>query len=207
MVRTAEIRRAASSAEIADAHRQQRQSDGHDDQRSDQRRKQLAQRLDEIAEDELHHAADDACADDRAIPRAGTDHAGRGDEAGAGAHDDRQPRTELPHRIQLQQCRDGCDEHRILDQRCAQIKRDVQQSADDHQRRDVGQEHGQHMLDAQRKRTFQRYSSFEFVDRPILLVFFLFLLHFLSPFAKKPRVATRTSMRRNRRAHRWHNAA
>ena len=40
-------------------------------------------------------------------------------------------------------CGDGRDEHRVLDQRCAQIERDVQQAADDHQRRDVGQEHGQ----------------------------------------------------------------
>ena len=44
MLQTAEIRRAGTAAEIIDADRQQRQPHCHDHQRSDDRRKQLAQR-------------------------------------------------------------------------------------------------------------------------------------------------------------------
>ena len=100
------------------------------------------------------------------ITVVGGDGAEHGDEGKADAHDHRQPGTDSPDGIQLNQRGDTRDEHGVLKQNrgLGLAQRGLGRPGDNGDRRQVRDEHGQDMLESEGNRFPQRHSALQPVD-------------------------------------------
>ena len=164
MLPVAVISCAGTACEVVDTHRQQGKADGHNHQAGDNRREELFQRLDKEAQHDLKQTADERSAHNRAVAIGCADGLTGSDKTGAGTHDHRQAAAGFPDGVQLNEGGDAGDKHGVLNQGRFQAGRHLQRAADNEQRRDISQEHGQHMLDAQRNGFGQGDSAVQLVD-------------------------------------------
>ena len=176
MIGTSKIRSTVTTAKVVDSNWQQRQPDGYDDQACNNRRKQLAQRLDKIPEHHFKNTANKACPHQCAISKGSTNCLRRTDKAGACPHNDRQSASVFPKRIQLKQSRNTSHKHSVLNQCHFQHTAHFQHPADDNQRWYISQKHCKDMLNPKWQRLFQRYRSIQFIDGIFLFFFHNFLL-------------------------------
>ena len=177
----AEVLGCVAAAEGVDTDRDQRQTDGQHDRARDHRGEKLAQRLEEEAQHGFEQAAQDGRTHDGTISQHTAAHGCRNavehaQEAGAGAHDDGDLTADRADGKQLHQRDDAGHEHGILQQADLQVRelaaRQTAGARDDEQRGQVADEHGEHMLQAQRDRLAKGHLGFEVVSRLLQLNIF-----------------------------------
>ena len=177
----AEVLGCVAAAEGVDTDRDQRQTDGQHDRARDHRGEELAQGLEEEAQHGFEQAAQDGRTHDGTIGQHTAAHGSRdavehAQEAGAGAHDDGDLTADRADGKQLHQRDDAGHEHGVLQQADLQVSelaaRQTAGARDDEQRGQVADEHGEHMLQAQRDRLAKGHLGFEVVSRLLQLNIF-----------------------------------
>ena len=185
-----EVLDAGAAGEEVDAHGDQGETDGDDHGAGDHGREELPEGLDEEAQAHLEHAAHDAGAHEHAVGEdarvgVGGDGARRdaahgadgdgvidADEAGGGAHDDGEPAADGADGVQLNEGDETRDHHGVLQQRHPQraepgVHGEPAGAQDDQQGRQVADEHGQNVLQAQGDGLAQRDPSVQFIGRGV----------------------------------------
>ena len=186
-------------AEGGHAHIQDAQSDGHHHAGRDDGRDESAPVLGRQTQDTLKAAAYDDGPHHDAVVLGGRGQAGR-QKGKADAHDHRQTGADLPDGVQLEQRADAGDKHTVLQQPRRFHRRKGLAVVHSHGRnddkgRDVGHEHGQHVLQAKGNGLGDGYASLQPVDvfDPGLLRCFF---HTISPFVRLPNQTIRRSRTR-----------
>ena len=179
--RFAEAGVSEAAAEGVGADAEQGETDGrHDAGRHDGRHKAAPPPRSQ-PQHPFEAAADEGCAQDGAVAVPGADDAERGHEGEADAHDDRQPAAQGTDGEQLQQGPDAGNDHGCLDQAADFRRTEFAHAADDQNRRDVGHEHGQDMLQAERNGLLHGNFSIQLVNGVLLRLHTLPPACFLTP--------------------------
>ena len=152
-----------ATGRVLDADLDQGKANHHHDQPGDQWWQGEAYAADEQSEEGVEEAADDHAAHHGGHgidPLASDQRDGDRQEGEAGALDDGQSRTDRPDAYRLQERRRTGEQHRHLDHvdeiaDPGRAEAETRSTSDDDRRRDVGDEHGEHVLHAQRHRLHQ----------------------------------------------------
>ena len=182
--RISEILVVVASAEGIDADADEGKTDGRHNSTGDYRRKEFPQGLQAEAEDRLKQSAHQSGAEDRAVgdhsPSHGSvDAVHDADKAGAGSHDNGKPSADGADGPELDQGHQARDQHGVLDHRDHQPQIPESAGPADHQdRRQVSDEHGQHMLHTEKESFSEGDPSFQFIFRSIAVCLFFVVLHF-----------------------------
>ena len=166
VLRLAEVGIPEPAAEGIGADAEQGEPDGrHDAGRHDGRHK-AAPPPRAQAQHPFEAAADEGGAQDSAVPVLDADDAERGHESETDAHDDRQPAAQGPDGKHLQQGPDTGDDHGRLDETACLFRPQMHHAGYNQNRRDVGHEHGQDMLQAERNGLLHGNFSIQLVNGP-----------------------------------------
>lgn len=116
-MRGTEISGALTASERVCADGQKRESDGRDDRSCNNMRDELEPVFSTEAEQAFDDAAYDDCAHERTHALRSADGNGNREEREADAHHDREPGTDFPDGVELDERADARDNHAVLNKR------------------------------------------------------------------------------------------
>ena len=160
------VLRSIAAAEGVDANGDQAQADGHHHSTGNHCREELAQGLQEETQDAFKKTADDGCAHNGTIGNYTAAHrCGNGVEntqkTGGSAHNNGNITANGADGEKLNQSDNTCNQHCVLEQMqlqfCELTAGNTAGTGNNQQRRQVADEHGQNVLQAQRNRLRQRH--------------------------------------------------